>query len=939
MVLQESESEVVMPTFPKYRGELPKCLNPLNLRHYFLLAYWVYFRPSALNCYIHQADPNFHNLRGLEKYHRLWYLKAYRNLYLMLPVGLLLFSLLVGLSIFLYSLYTVQIHADRVNAVAVTPDRNWAISASDDRTLKIWNLQQGIQQRTLEGHSEGIKAISLTPDGKQAISASEDGTLKVWDLKSGTKLYTLKGHTDWVKAVVVTPEGKQAISASDDKTLKVWNLETGALLHTLKGHTNWVNAVALIGDGQWAISASADGTLKVWDLQTGAQLYTLKDHTDWVNAVVVTADGQRAISASDDDTLKIWDLQTGTALRTLSGHTKWVTALSITPDGKRIISASADGTLKLWDLQTGTELRTLKGHTDMVNAVAVTPDGKWAISGSDDLTLKVWNLQRGIQLLTFKGNTSGIKTISLTSDGKRVISGSADGMVKVWNLDTGKELPMTLAENMPLENMVLKWGIRVMFGLVAIGALFGAAVVLSATLLASGVAGMAIGGLVFSLLFAVIFAVAIGFIFDVTDSIAIGNHSVFAWAMWISFGIAITLVFNVAGGLVSRTAFGVVGTMVPILVFSVGVSAVVGLLESLEQKNNAIAHILLSRFGDNVADLVWLGLMVTLPISIGALRILFYPFQFALSLRSMFRSTHHPVEWDELVVLPLPGTRQLVTQCLQLNETAGLMLVSELARNPFQRWVAQQALQIYLHSRTVSVHLLYKLLTHPELNTYIFPPVSKQDWERFPPTGHLLMGELGGIWVNCSPDWVDRFSERLIWYLTYLRRDRRNTPLTRFARMLYQLLDEKTVNAEQFDLAGYRKIYTRLTSYPNGVEIEQSFDAMASFLSYKELEALPKAVDAVAEFLLEETVIRPTVLKTLNRLRDIASIIATYQVATSLVSQQSALLRATYALKTLDEYVATEVVPPERTILRRIIRQWSKLIIEKGGEVGRIEAL
>ena len=41
-----------MLTFPTYRGELPQCLNPLNLRHYFLLAYWVYFRPTALKCYL-----------------------------------------------------------------------------------------------------------------------------------------------------------------------------------------------------------------------------------------------------------------------------------------------------------------------------------------------------------------------------------------------------------------------------------------------------------------------------------------------------------------------------------------------------------------------------------------------------------------------------------------------------------------------------------------------------------------------------------------------------------------------------------------------------------------------------------------------------------------------------------------------------------------------
>jgi hypothetical protein len=293
------------------------------------------------------------------------------------------------------------------------------------------------------------------------------------------------------------------------------------------------------------------------------------------------------------------------------------------------------------------------------------------------------------------------------------------------------------------------------------------------------------------------------------------------------------------------------------------------------------------------------------------------------------------------VVLPLPGTRRLVAQRLQQHEVAGLALVSEVACNPFQRSAAQKALKTYLQAQTAPLHLLYKLLADPDLNTYVVAPVSKQDWERMPTTGHLLLGELAGQWVDCIPGWFNRFSERLIWYLTRFRRDRGKTPLTRFARMLYRFLDEKTVNAEGFDLGKERPIYARLTDYPGGVEIERSFEAMASFLSYKQLSDLPKALDivGVGGHVLApiETAIRPTVLKALHPLRDIASEVRLYSAATSRVNKQAALLRATDALKTLDEYVTAEVVPPEQTILQRIIRQWSDLIIEEGGEVGRDE--
>jgi WD40 repeat protein len=75
-----------------------------------------------------------------------------------------------------------------------------------------------------------VKAVVMTPDGKRAVSASDDGTLKVWDLKSGAVLRHLTGHTNGVNAVAVTPDGKRAVSASDDRTLRMWDLETGAAL-------------------------------------------------------------------------------------------------------------------------------------------------------------------------------------------------------------------------------------------------------------------------------------------------------------------------------------------------------------------------------------------------------------------------------------------------------------------------------------------------------------------------------------------------------------------------------------------------------------------------------------------------------------------------------------------------------------------------------------
>ncbi|MEM9544096.1 MAG: hypothetical protein AAGA60_32005, partial [Cyanobacteria bacterium P01_E01_bin.42] len=216
--------------------------------------------------------------------------------------------------------------------------------------------------RTLSGHRSGVRAVSITPDGKQAISASSDKTLKIWNLETGNEHLTLSGHRGGVRAVSITPDGKQAISASDDNTLKIWNLETGNERLTLSGHRDGVNAVSVAPDGKQAISASSDNTLKIWDLETGDERLTLSGHRGGVRAVSIAPDGKQAISASSDKTLKIWDLETGNERLTLSGHRNLVTAVSITPDGKQAISASSDKTLKIWDLETGNERLTLSGH-------------------------------------------------------------------------------------------------------------------------------------------------------------------------------------------------------------------------------------------------------------------------------------------------------------------------------------------------------------------------------------------------------------------------------------------------------------------------------------------------------------------------------------------------------------------------------------------------
>ena len=77
---------------------------------------------------------------------------------------------------------------------------------------------------TFKGHSKAVNSVSFSPDGKQIVSASGDKTLKVWDAQTGKETLTLEGHSDVVGSVRFSPDGKRIVSGSGDKTVRIWDI-------------------------------------------------------------------------------------------------------------------------------------------------------------------------------------------------------------------------------------------------------------------------------------------------------------------------------------------------------------------------------------------------------------------------------------------------------------------------------------------------------------------------------------------------------------------------------------------------------------------------------------------------------------------------------------------------------------------------------------------
>ena len=288
----------------------------------------------------------------------------------------------------------------------------------------------------LQKHTDAVQSVALSPDGKIIASASDDGTVKLWELEGDNTnpIKEIKDQGGWVRAVVFSSD-RQIITAGQDKNIKIIDIATGKIVKTLSGHTNLINNLAIAPASDLLVSGSYDNTVNLWQISTGKLLRSQTGHTDKIWGLAISPDGKQVVSASRDKTVKIWDVKTGENLKTLQ-HPSGVTCVLVTPDGKRVISGSSDNLIRVWDLASGKKLFELSEHKDMIGAIAITSDGKYLFSGGKDSqnSIHLWNLQTKSSIWNLIGHTDLVTSLVITPDNLKLISSSQDKNINIWQI-------------------------------------------------------------------------------------------------------------------------------------------------------------------------------------------------------------------------------------------------------------------------------------------------------------------------------------------------------------------------------------------------------------------------------------------------------------------------------------------------------------------------
>lgn len=262
----------------------------------------------------------------------------------------------------------------RVRCLAFSPD-GARLFAGGFRKIVVLDAKSWSVDQELSEHRAYVTAISVSPDGKSLASASEDATLRVWNLSNGKSRVLHAEKEDPITGVAFSPNGKQLAVASGDDTrptrpghVRLIDATSGDVVHEFEKHDRATTGVAFSPDGKLVASTGFDESVKLHSVESGKLLQDYDGHSRPTNKAtflpsgthIVSASGGRAVGKNE---IHVWKVKTGETVNSVESHKGPVFDVAVSRDGKLIASASRDGTAKIW------KSSSLTGVSDGANPV------------------------------------------------------------------------------------------------------------------------------------------------------------------------------------------------------------------------------------------------------------------------------------------------------------------------------------------------------------------------------------------------------------------------------------------------------------------------------------------------------------------------------------------------------------------------------------------
>jgi WD40 repeat protein len=304
-------------------------------------------------------------------------------------------------------------------------------------------IRQAVRPHLAVKNAAGaVRSLALSPDGKLLAVVLQSNTIRLFDLQGGVERSSLPGGSARLRIVAISPDDRFVAAGSEDGAVALWDGATGTPLRRMAGAAGAVGALAFSGDGATLAAGGADGAVRLWSVATGRPAGVLQGHSAVV-ALAWSADGSRLLSGAADGSAILWNRAAARPLATLAGHEGAVVAVGFDAQGRAVTTDRA-GQVRVWSADGGAAQRSFRGLGNAAGA-AITPDGQYVVLGDAAGHANLEDLASGKQVKEFTGPPGSADYIIVDVKRHRLIAGGADGMVRIWNLSDGTNLAQLVA--------------------------------------------------------------------------------------------------------------------------------------------------------------------------------------------------------------------------------------------------------------------------------------------------------------------------------------------------------------------------------------------------------------------------------------------------------------------------------------------------------------
>ena len=280
-----------------------------------------------------------------------------------------------------------------------------------------------------------MRSLTFSPDGILLVSGSEDKTIKLWDIQTGGVVRTFQGHTDRVRSVSISANCTIIASGSNDKTIRLWDTQTGVCYCIIQQEDIVASVHFFPLDPQYLTSVSG-GKVSQWDID-GHQITPTHNGS----CTAFSSDGTK-FAFCNEGVVQIQSPHSRAVVAEFHMENVEISYCCFSPNG-RLFAIVVDHTAYVWDITCSDPclVETFIGHTGSINSLVFSSPTS-LISVSMDKSIKLWQVGTPPTATDVTGSnsiilTSPIKSITLQAKDGIAISADSDGVVRIWDLSTG----------------------------------------------------------------------------------------------------------------------------------------------------------------------------------------------------------------------------------------------------------------------------------------------------------------------------------------------------------------------------------------------------------------------------------------------------------------------------------------------------------------------